>query len=117
MKENKNEILRIKKWWNREKNILEDLYGNNTILKKRRENAIDKQILNEIIIQRVLYPLINEAFKLLGEGGVPSGRPGDVDIIFVKGKNCYITLYLFISVFLLSYPFFFSFSFYFLFPY
>ena len=64
--------------------------------RKRKEKTIDKQILNEIIIQRVLYPLINEAFKLLGEGGVPSGRPGDVDIIFVKGKKCYITLYLFL---------------------
>ena len=61
--------------------------SNDVNMRIRIENKIDKEILNEIIIQRILYPLINEAFKLLGEGGVPSGRPGDVDIIFVKGKK------------------------------
>ena len=37
------------------------------------------------IQERLLCPLINEAFKLLGEGGVPSDRPGDVDVIFLRG--------------------------------
>ena len=46
----------------------------------------DKRATDEYIVQRLLFPVINEAFKLLGEGGVPSGRPGDVDIIFVKGN-------------------------------
>ena len=36
----------------------------------------------ERVTQRLLYPLINEAFKLLGEGGVVSARPGDIDIVF-----------------------------------
>ena len=48
---------------------------------------------SELIIQRLLCPLINEAFKLLGEGGVVSGRPGDVDIVFIRGKPQYSTLY------------------------
>ena len=39
----------------------------------------------DAIQQRLLYPLINEAFRLLGEGGVPSDRPGDVDVIFLRG--------------------------------
>lgn len=39
----------------------------------------------ERVTQRLLYPLINEAFKLLGEGGVVSSRPGDIDIVFLKG--------------------------------
>lgn len=74
------------------KNIKNDVYydknnnGNNII---KIEKNLDKEILDEIIIQRLLYPLINEAFKLLGEGGVPSGRPGDIDIIFVKGRKSF----------------------------
>ena len=47
---------------------------------------------SELIIQRLLCPLINEAFKLLGEGGVVSGRPGDVDIVFIRGEIQYVTL-------------------------
>ena len=41
--------------------------------------------MKQHIQERLLYPLVNEAFKLLGEGGVPSDRPGDVDIIFLRG--------------------------------
>ena len=44
-----------------------------------------KAAVRAVIQQRLLYPLVNEAFRLLGEGGVPSDRPGDVDIIFLRG--------------------------------
>jgi 3-hydroxyacyl-CoA dehydrogenase len=37
------------------------------------------------VTQRLLFALVNEGFKLLGEGGVLSYRPGDVDIIYVRG--------------------------------
>lgn len=46
---------------------------------RRRESTAER------VVQRLLYALINEAFKLLGEGGVVSARPGDIDIIFLKG--------------------------------
>lgn len=50
------------------------------------EEAVrSKEGTAERVVQRLLYPLINEAFKLLGEGGVVSARPGDIDIIFLKG--------------------------------
>ena len=35
------------------------------------------------IIKRLLYPLLNEAFRLLGEGVVSSDRPGDIDVLYV----------------------------------
>ena len=31
---------------------------------------------------RLLYCLLNEGFRLLGEGGVVSYRPGDIDIVY-----------------------------------
>lgn len=34
---------------------------------------------------RLLYSLINEGFRLLGEGGVVSYRPGDIDIVYTYG--------------------------------
>ena len=37
------------------------------------------------ILARLIFPLINEAFKILTEGGVVSRRPGDIDVIFVLG--------------------------------
>jgi len=37
------------------------------------------------ILRRILFPLINEGFKLLGEGIVVSDRPGDVDVLYVQG--------------------------------
>jgi 3-hydroxyacyl-CoA dehydrogenase/enoyl-CoA hydratase/carnithine racemase len=37
------------------------------------------------VTQRLLFALANEGFKLLGEGGVLSYRPGDIDIIYVRG--------------------------------
>ena len=47
--------------------------------------SASKAATRAVIQQRLLYPLVNEAFRLLGEGGVPSDRPGDVDIIFLRG--------------------------------
>ncbi len=35
------------------------------------------------ITKRLLYPLLNEAFRLLGEGVVSSNRPGDIDVLYV----------------------------------
>jgi 3-hydroxyacyl-CoA dehydrogenase len=46
-----------------------------------------RERVDELITQRLLYPLINEAFKLLEQGGAVSGRPGDIDIVFLKGQN------------------------------
>jgi 3-hydroxyacyl-CoA dehydrogenase/enoyl-CoA hydratase/carnithine racemase len=37
------------------------------------------------ILRRIILPLINEGFKLLGEGTVVSDRPGDVDVLYVQG--------------------------------
>lgn len=37
------------------------------------------------ILQRLLFSLMNEGFRLLGEGGVVSNRPGDIDIIYCYG--------------------------------
>ena len=34
---------------------------------------------------RLLYCLLNEGFRLLGEGGVVSYRPGDIDIVYTYG--------------------------------
>ena len=59
------------------------------------EEAVrERESTTERVVQRLLYPLINEAFKLLGEGGVVSARPGDIDIVFLKGiqSSCAATL-------------------------
>jgi len=37
------------------------------------------------IQRRLLLSLANEGFKALGEGGVLSYRPGDIDVIYVRG--------------------------------
>jgi 3-hydroxyacyl-CoA dehydrogenase len=37
------------------------------------------------IINRLLFSLCNEGFNSLGEGGVVSFRPGDIDVIYSKG--------------------------------
>jgi 3-hydroxyacyl-CoA dehydrogenase/enoyl-CoA hydratase/carnithine racemase len=42
-------------------------------------------VTDEEIMERLLYPLINEGFKVLSDRGVVSGRPGDIDIIFIMG--------------------------------
>jgi hypothetical protein len=66
------------------------------------EPAVDegaRERVGELITQRLLYPLINEAFKLLEQGGAVSGRPGDIDIVFLKGSNTakrfYVVSYVF----------------------
>ena len=65
---------------------------------RRRESTAER------VTQRLLYPLINEAFKLLGEGGVVSARPGDIDIVFLKGtySSIYISICLSIHLFICS---------------
>lgn len=50
-----------------------------------------RERVDELITQRLLYPLVNEAFKLLEQGGVVSGRPGDVDIVFLRGQSPHAT--------------------------
>lgn len=40
---------------------------------------------DEEIVQRLVYPLVNEALKVLEDGGMLSGRPGDVDMVFILG--------------------------------
>lgn len=63
---------------------------------RRRESTAKR------VTQRLLYPLINEAFKLLGEGGVVSARPGDIDVVFLKGVHLSIYLsVLFINLFII----------------
>jgi hypothetical protein len=42
---------------------------------------------DDYILRRVIYPIINEGFKLLGDGGIISNRPGDVDIALVYGYS------------------------------
>ena len=37
------------------------------------------------ILDRLLMPLINQGFHLLGEGIVASDRPGDIDVVYVQG--------------------------------
>ena len=44
-----------------------------------------KSELENQVEKRLLYCLINEGFRLLGEGGVVSYRPGDVDIVYNYG--------------------------------
>jgi hypothetical protein len=61
----------------------EPLYG----FSAGEEAVRSRQGTAERVVQRLLYPLINEAFKLLGEGGVVSARPGDIDIVFLKGAQ------------------------------
>jgi 3-hydroxyacyl-CoA dehydrogenase len=70
------------------------------------ETAVDegaRERVGELITQRLLYPLINEAFKLLEQGGAVSGRPGDIDIVFLKGSNTakrsYVVYCVFFSLF------------------
>ena len=43
-------------------------------------------LINEVeILERLLFSLINEGFRLLGENGVLSNRPGDIDVIYNYG--------------------------------
>lgn len=42
-----------------------------------------REVSREEIHQRLLYPLINEGFKILAEGIVE--RPGDIDVVYLHG--------------------------------
>lgn len=54
------------------------------IIKVSKEKNITRKKFNEEeIIQRCLYPMVNESFKILEEG--IALRPSDVDIVFVYG--------------------------------
>lgn len=54
------------------------------VQKHQNDGNIDtKQISDEEIIQRTLYPLINEGFKILEEG--IAEKPEDIDVIYVYG--------------------------------
>jgi 3-hydroxyacyl-CoA dehydrogenase len=46
-----------------------------------RRRAVD--IGNDEIVERLLYPLINEGLKILQEG--IAYRPGDIDVVWVAG--------------------------------
>jgi 3-hydroxyacyl-CoA dehydrogenase len=49
-----------------------------------REAGIERrEITDEEILQRCMYPLVNEAAKILDEG--IATRPGDVDVVWVYG--------------------------------
>ncbi len=50
-----------------------------------REHGIARraQLPQEEIVERLLYPLVNEGLKILGEG--IAYRPGDIDVVWVAG--------------------------------
>jgi 3-hydroxyacyl-CoA dehydrogenase/enoyl-CoA hydratase/carnithine racemase len=56
------------------------LYESTSTLVQAPKAQVDRQV--EL---RLLYCLINEGFKLLGEGCVLSNRPGDIDIVYNYG--------------------------------
>ena len=60
--------------------VTSGLYESTSTLVHAPREQVDKEV--EL---RLLYCLINEAFKLLGEGCVLSNRPGDIDIIYNYG--------------------------------
>ncbi|WP_417235362.1 3-hydroxyacyl-CoA dehydrogenase NAD-binding domain-containing protein [Arthrobacter sp.] len=50
------------------------------------EQGIDRRdIGSEEILERLLYPMVNEGGRILAEG--IAERPGDIDVIWVKGYN------------------------------
>jgi 3-hydroxyacyl-CoA dehydrogenase/enoyl-CoA hydratase/carnithine racemase len=56
------------------------LYESTSTLVQAPRGQVDREV--EL---RLLYCLINEGFKLLGEGCVLSNRPGDIDIVYNYG--------------------------------
>ena len=55
-------------------------------INRSRSSSATSEIPNSsILLDRLLFSLINEGFKSLGEGGVLSFRPGDIDVIFTRG--------------------------------
>ena len=60
---------------------------NKPVIEKVTNYGID---LSETdILERLLYPIINEGFKVLEDLLLVSNRPGDIDIIYAYG-NCYM---------------------------
>jgi 3-hydroxyacyl-CoA dehydrogenase/enoyl-CoA hydratase/carnithine racemase len=53
------------------------------LLEKHRVGYNARQYTDEQIVQRVLYPLVNEGFKCLEEGIVTS--PSDIDVVYLYG--------------------------------
>jgi 3-hydroxyacyl-CoA dehydrogenase len=48
-----------------------------------RKGAVTRQLSDEEILQRCLFPLINEGVKILEEG--IAARPSDIDVIWLNG--------------------------------
>jgi 3-hydroxyacyl-CoA dehydrogenase len=48
-----------------------------------RRDLTPSRLSSEEIIMRVLFPLVNEGFKILEEG--IAQRPGDIDVIYLFG--------------------------------
>lgn len=67
-------------------------------------NSSKLNIPSDEIVRRVLYPLVNEGFKILEEG--IANDPGDIDIIYIygygfppwRGKYVKLPLILFLSL-------------------
>jgi 3-hydroxyacyl-CoA dehydrogenase len=47
------------------------------------ENKNKRQLSSEEIVERVLFPLVNEGFKILEEG--IADKPSDIDVIYLYG--------------------------------
>ena len=60
--------------------VTSGLYESTSTLVQAPRGQVDREV--EL---RLLYCLINEGFKLLGEGCVLSNRPGDIDIVYNYG--------------------------------
>ncbi|MGD1067250.1 MAG: 3-hydroxyacyl-CoA dehydrogenase family protein, partial [Vulcanimicrobiaceae bacterium] len=54
------------------------------IARAAQDNAIaPREITDEEIVKRAMYPLVNEAALILAEG--IASRPGDIDVVYVNG--------------------------------
>lgn len=54
-------------------------------LRDRKGIVPRSDISSKEIVERALFPLVNEGFKILGDGGVISHRPGDIDVVYLNG--------------------------------
>ena len=62
----------------------------------RKNFPLDKNELSEeYILERLIFPIVNEGFKVLEDLVLVSNRPGDVDIIYAHGTSeyCIVELY------------------------
>jgi 3-hydroxyacyl-CoA dehydrogenase len=53
------------------------------IVKYRLETASPHKLSSQEIVERILFPLVNEGFKILEEG--IADKPSDIDIIYIYG--------------------------------